>query len=436
MCLGALTLGGLSAALVAAGVPSSASVLPTRATVPAGATSGAGATSTGPRWMETSYFLRLPGQPSPPTSSGPASVLSVQASVEGGATAGSVFGAGASRTLVVTVANVGAVPAQAVVTATWGRGTSPSNPVGTPVIVDLAPGRSATVTLPFSLSALSAGSYQVVGQVSGSAPTASFATTTTTWPWGIPLVAVVLLLAGIVASERSRRRALRPAHAHAYGHGQAVSPPPSAAGPAVAGGYRPAPPAPSPVVAPGVAAAPTVPAVPVVAPGGRSVPGVPPASPAPAGSLRLTDVWLIGVLDGMATTAAVAVLSFDSRGIGVTDAATYGQRVLPWDSVRSVTAASWLGRPGAPAGLVDPGAIVVVETERSAYRFAVPGRSAESLSGPLADASRGWVAPAAGHASDGVPGPFGTQAAAGQAGAPAPVAAPPAPPPSTRAMVG
>ncbi|MDA8342669.1 MAG: hypothetical protein M0007_10680 [Actinomycetota bacterium] len=345
-----------------------------------------------------------------------------------------MFGSGAARTLVVTVANMGAAPAQAVVTATWGRGASPSNPVGTPVIVDLAPGRSTTVTLPFSLSALSAGSYQVVGQVSGSAPTASFATTTTTWPWGIPLVAVVLLLAGIVASERSRRRALRPAHAHAYGHGQAVSPPFSA-GPAVAGGYRPAPPAPSPVVAPGVAAAPTVPTMPVVASGGRSAPVIPPASPAPAGSLRLTDVWLIGVLDGMATTAAVAVLSFDSRGIGVTDAATYGQRVLPWDSVRSVTAASWLGRPGAPAGLVDPGAIVVVETERSAYRFAVPGRSAESLSGPLADASRGRVAPAAGPTSEAVPGPFGTQAAR-RAGAPAPVAAPPAPPPSTRAMVG
>jgi len=352
----------------------------------------------GVRWTATSYLLRLPGEAAPlATPQQPTNVVSVGAKVEGGASPASIFGISTSRTLVLTVGNPGVVPAKAVVTAAWGRSLSATTPLGTPVMLDLAPGRTVTVSLPFTLPALSMGSYHVVGLVAGSAPTVAAITTTTTWPWGIPLALVVLLVLAMVARERSRRQLLAGAHAPAHRRAS-VSPGPVHPGVAAARAVATESPSATPYTVP--PPAPVAGSVLPVgaeravsgAPGAVAVSGSAPSAGSTAGALRINDVWLIGVVDGVATTVAVAVLSVDPRGVGVTDAASYGQRILARESVRNLAATAWLGQPDAPAGLIEPGAIVVVQTDRATYRFAAPGRSAGDLVGLLAEASRGWFA--------------------------------------------
>lgn len=121
--------------------------------------------------------------------------LKVRARVTGANSLGSVFGAPASRTLVLTVTNTGesSVP-NPVVSARYGRKGNADHLITSPAVGALAPGQTRRVSIPFELDALSFGSYHLAGRVTGTSAPVRFQQETSTWPWGLFVVAVVVVL--------------------------------------------------------------------------------------------------------------------------------------------------------------------------------------------------------------------------------------------------
>jgi hypothetical protein len=144
--------------------------------------------------------------------------LTVRARVTGASSLGSAFGAPASRTLVLTVTNTGqsSVP-NPVVSARWGRKGNPDHLITPPAVSALAPGQTRRIRIPFELDALSFGRYHVAGRVTATSAPVRFQQETSTWPWGLFVVAVVLLLLLLrrlwkvlrrrIAARKARRRA-------------------------------------------------------------------------------------------------------------------------------------------------------------------------------------------------------------------------------------
>ena len=144
--------------------------------------------------------------------------LKVRARVTGASSLGSVFGAPASRTLVLTVTNTGqsSVP-NLVVSAGWGRNGNADHLIAPPAAGALAPGQTRRISIPFELDALSFGSYHVAGRVTGTSAPVRFQQETSTWPWGLFVVAVVVLLLMLrgmwkvlrrrIAARKARKRA-------------------------------------------------------------------------------------------------------------------------------------------------------------------------------------------------------------------------------------
>ena len=120
--------------------------------------------------------------------------LQVEARVTGGASLATVLGGAAHRAVHVTMRNTGKVPLRPVVTARWGRGSSPRQAIASPATGVLAPGEARTIVVPFHLDPLSVGNYTIAGEVTGAGRSVPFTSSTSTWPWGLLVVAQVVLL--------------------------------------------------------------------------------------------------------------------------------------------------------------------------------------------------------------------------------------------------
>jgi len=297
----------------------------------------------------------------PPSGLGAGAPLTVTASVTGASTLKSFFGGGAARQLHVTVHNPTAGVVHTVITARWGRSTDPDIVITSPDPVTLQPGQTRTVQLPFTVNALSFGTYHVAGALTGAAASGSFTSTTSTYPWGIPLVAFGLI--GLLIYRAVRRRQKATQEQRALEEVGAVE---GATGLGALAAMS------------GAVAVPT-----------RG-----------DGSLRLTDVLLTGELHGEIRTVPVSVLTMDAQGIGVTNPDTGELRVLTWSSIRSLQVVPGDGSDGsdhghgaAGAGPVPPSAMVEVDTIHTTYRFSCPHSELGPLSAQVDDVSRRWLSP-------------------------------------------
>lgn len=117
------------------------------------------------------------------------------------------FGAAPTRTLELTVENTGTIAAAPNLSATWGTGSTPTHVLETPTLEPIEPGETAQYKIPVRFDALSFGSINVAGSVSGSSGPISFTTSTSTYPWALlalAAIAVQLVLLSIRNRVRSR----------------------------------------------------------------------------------------------------------------------------------------------------------------------------------------------------------------------------------------
>ncbi|HEU5307550.1 MAG TPA: hypothetical protein VFW97_09495 [Acidimicrobiia bacterium] len=169
--------------------------------------------------LSSSISRRIPVQvagtaTAPPETASPLAkppTLTVDAEVSGGTTLASLFGGPAERTVEVRIHNAGSVDvAHPVLTLSWGRSGSPDHLIRTPRLGPIAGGATRTVEVPFDLDALSVGNYEVAGRITGASKPVALHASTSTWPWGLFVIALVLLqliLLGI--RNRVRRRLAR-----------------------------------------------------------------------------------------------------------------------------------------------------------------------------------------------------------------------------------
>ena len=119
------------------------------------------------------------------------------------------FGAAAPRRLVMTVHNLSSSSVQPLLVAQWTQGSA-HFVVTSPRPEVLAPGRAAQVSAAFNLSTFSAGSFSVTGRITGAGFERAFATSTTTAPRGLYVVAVasavtLLLMLAVFIGRRANR---------------------------------------------------------------------------------------------------------------------------------------------------------------------------------------------------------------------------------------
>jgi hypothetical protein len=96
------------------------------------------------------------------------------------------------------------------VTLAWGRGSSPDGFIAPPDLGDLAPGQTTVSRVPIPMHALSFGTYRVTidADPAGGESASGFAETTIV-PWGLIVMALVLLqLVLLSIRNRYRRRHL------------------------------------------------------------------------------------------------------------------------------------------------------------------------------------------------------------------------------------
>jgi len=120
----------------------------------------------------------------------------------------SAFGGRTERRLSLILTNTGGAALTGLtVSAAVSRGTQGGEPVSAPNIQTLQPGETRPYTIRVSLSTPAFGSYHVYGSVYGGSTPVSFDVTTTTTPWGLLVVAVLLVVdVGAIAAMRVRRR--------------------------------------------------------------------------------------------------------------------------------------------------------------------------------------------------------------------------------------
>ena len=277
-----------------------------------------------------------PVRPIPPVPVvGETANLSASATVTSRSSLATDFGASAPRTLVVTIHNRGTGVVQTVLSARWGSPSDANNVITTDDSIQLLPGQTRTVSFPFSLRALSLGSYSVTGQLSGATLPVSFSTSTSTWPWALIVAIVLAVLALVGLFIWARRRKQRKDLARELGDGAHV----------------------------GLAA---------------MTPTVPIATAGP-GRIRWEHVWLLGQADGATTAVPLGMLTIDAEGVGIVDASTQERRVVPWGSVVGFRVERWKGQLGSAGGAASAGSAVVVMTQQAAYQFALPGSDPDDL---------------------------------------------------------
>jgi hypothetical protein len=115
------------------------------------------------------------------------------------------FGTAAPRELLVTVHNDGSDSVRPLVVAGWTQGSG-RYVITSPPAKLLGAGRSMQIAAAFSLSTFASGQFLVSGQVTGAGFDRSFVTSTSTTPWGLyflgMLIAVGILLAVAVLIGR------------------------------------------------------------------------------------------------------------------------------------------------------------------------------------------------------------------------------------------
>ncbi len=143
-------------------------------------------------------------------------------------TLASSMGGAALRTVELSIYNASSVPWTPHLIGRWGKGTGITHVISMPSVGSMAPGSSTTIRAPFSLPALSVGTYavRVVVLVVGFQHQGSAMTSTSQWPVGLfILIAVVLILLVWLVVTLLRRRARRRASRAAQGDDlQPVSP--------------------------------------------------------------------------------------------------------------------------------------------------------------------------------------------------------------------
>jgi hypothetical protein len=297
----------------------------------------------------TTVPVTVVGAPSAPVSPTPTVPvgrgLTADATVMTATTPGALVGGAAPRTLVVTLHNAGGSPIRTLITARWGSSTSPTHVISSPSPVSVPAGGTRVVSMPFTLDPLTMGTLHVAGEVTGTDPELAFTTTTSNWPWGIPVTIVVVV--GLVLFRRwwKRRRAEERAE-EAVEAGRAT----------------------------GLGALAVM-----------SVAGAVGADDRTDGdALRLTGVRLTEQLDDGLRSVPVAELTIGRHGIAVTspDAAEPG--VLAW---------SWIRRLRVVADGRATGAVVVVDTVHTTYRIECPGADPVELSSRVDEVGRRWLTP-------------------------------------------
>lgn len=126
----------------------------------------------------------------------PAGVVVEEASLEGGASAATWFGAAASPDLRLRVTNGGEEPADLSVRVQWRDGDGDPVDVPVPPVEALAPGETRTVEVPLRFESWSQGSHVVEGTISTAEMVVPFQAETSVVPWGLyGLAAAALALA-------------------------------------------------------------------------------------------------------------------------------------------------------------------------------------------------------------------------------------------------
>jgi len=119
------------------------------------------------------------------------------------------FGAGSKRTFVFGVRNIGALPLHnPPLSIVFGRGNDPHGFVTAPNIGELAPGQIAIFQVPVSVDSLTWGDFTVRGEIGGNNKPVIFLARTSNRPWGLVVLALILLQLLLLAIRNIVRRRL------------------------------------------------------------------------------------------------------------------------------------------------------------------------------------------------------------------------------------
>jgi hypothetical protein len=135
------------------------------------------------------------------------------------------FGGPTKQVLVVRLRNRGTTNLTDLrIAAAVGRSTASGNPIVAAKVATIAPGKTRTIRVPFTLDAPNYGSYTVHGTVFGLASTRTFQAKADNDPWALVLLvplAMVVYAQVLRARERRSRRQLRLAEQRATAAGPA-----------------------------------------------------------------------------------------------------------------------------------------------------------------------------------------------------------------------
>lgn len=141
------------------------------------------------------------------------------------------LGASPERTLTLTVVNTGEVRVEDAVVNMWvGEGDRPTGFVPPIQVEPLEPGETATYSVDIELGALTFGERTVQGEIRGVGTPTTFSTSTTSYPWILIIVPLVLVVQWMLIAIRNRlRRRLHPEPGGAEGQpGEPSGPQPDA----------------------------------------------------------------------------------------------------------------------------------------------------------------------------------------------------------------
>jgi hypothetical protein len=149
--------------------------------------------------------------------------VDVDATVEGSGPWTSWLGASPVRTLVVRLHNPGDAPIDDVeLYVTVGKGDDPARIVPAPVVAAIPPGETATYRIPVSLGGLAFGGYAIALEVVGGAEPLVVERQTTAYPWGLGVVLVIVVQAGLLGLRNRLRRRVVGADRTAGGDSEVV----------------------------------------------------------------------------------------------------------------------------------------------------------------------------------------------------------------------
>lgn len=121
------------------------------------------------------------------------------------------LGAGAGRTLRFTVSNTGDVAVNdPPLSLTFGKGADPRGILPAPAIGALEPGDSVTIEVPVRFGAVSFGQHSAGIRISGFGEPVQAVATTSTYPWALIALGLIVVQLGLLRVRNSLRRRLDP----------------------------------------------------------------------------------------------------------------------------------------------------------------------------------------------------------------------------------